>query len=856
MTKPHQSISHIYNPDNQSKEELVNGFVVRLEVFKGIFKDIKAEKSVFPEQHFMIEGKRGMGKTSMLLRLKYEIQDDPDLNTWLIPILFNEEEYGILNLHQMWERTAELLEEYNEDMFGGLAALMDAQFSKYKSDAEFEKAIFELLITKLKENDKKIIIFIDNFGFYIDKFKRQEIQRFRTILQTSREIGIVGATAQTLEATHDYKHPFYEFFKTRRLRGLNKEETIKVLQQLGTMYNAQNVAYILEHHPERVESLRRLTGGVIRSVVLMFEIFTEDKKGTTFQNLEALLDTVTPLYKHRMDELPTQQQQIVQALALGWDALATKEIAAKTRLESKVVSAQLAQLAKNEVIEQIDTHTKNHLYRIDERFFNIWYLMRFGRKGDKNNVVWLIRFFEEWCSPDELTERAKKFINQIQSRNYDAKGALYMAQALSSTKHTSNYLRNNILEKTKEFYEAKGQNEYLRYLDKSDNELNKKGWELIRESKWTEAIKVFKKMHEPNFLAIGNCYAGLNDIDNAEKSYLEVSKRNKWRYGKTLTEEALAESTKKGSKDMDEFYDAVDKTEANAEAILKLLDIYKDRKDYEKIIQQYLALTHVTNSKESYIYIHIASYYFKLGKIKDADIYIEKALEDKNISGDSLCLLALLYDNEYKDYAKAESYYLKAIEAGNNNALNNLATLYTSEYKDYQKAKDIFESAIAKSNALTYNNYAWLLFEHFPTEKEKALIYAQKAVEKDSNIYQLHTLHTLACIQLWNNQHEAAFASANQFLYDAQSVEDFDDDYRTFLLLAIAKKQYQLVYEYFTGEQGVAMQTRNRFKPLWYALMHYMREEHPIEYLRMGSELKETVEEIIAKIDEMTIKYA
>jgi hypothetical protein len=35
-----------------------------------------------------------------------------------------------------------------------------------------------------------------------------------------------------------------------------------------------------------------------------------------------------------------------------------------------------------------------------------------------------------------------------------------------------------------------------------------------------------------------------------------------------------------------------------------------------------------------------------------------------------------------------------------------------------------------------------------------------------------------------------------------------------------------------------------------------MRDEHPIEYLRMGSELKETVEEIIAKIEQMAIDYA
>ncbi len=750
MKKIQQTISHIYNPDNQSKEELINGFVVRMEVFKRIAKDIKAQKAVFPEQHFMIEGKRGMGKTSMLLRLKYGIQDDSDLNNWLIPIMFNEEEYGILNLHQMWERIAELLEEHNEIMFGGLSAKMNVMFAQYKTDIEFEKAIFELLISTLKANDKKIIIFIDNFGFYIDKFKKHEIQRFRTILQTSREIGLVAATAQTLEATHDYKHPFYELFKTYRLRGLDKGETMKVLQQLGSVYKTENMAYIIKNHPERIESLRRLTGGVIRSVVLMFEIFADDKNGTSFQNLEALLDTVTPLYKHRMDELPAQQQQIVQALSLGWDALSTKELAAKTRLESKVVSAQLAQLAKNEVIERIETPTKNHLYRIDERFFNIWYLMRFGRKGDKKNIVWLTKFLEDWCSPDELNERANRHINALKSGDYEnVKGAFYSSQAMCNTKNISKELQHELLKEAKDFLGKKGRTDLAKDLQDSDLSLLEEAKVAYNNADYKTALKNFLNVVDENNdnFRIAFCYNELNDFTNAEIYYLK----------------------------------AIDTGDNNA-----------------------------------------------------------------------LNNLGNLYRNEYKDYAKAETYYLKAIDAGEYKALFNLALLYKNEYKDFAKAEIYYLKAIDAGVNDALNAYAWLLFEHLPMEKEKALMYAQKAAVEKQTIYQLHTL---ACIQLWNNQPEAAFETANTFLYDAKSVEDFDDDYQTFLLLAIAKKQYAFVYDYFTGEQGIAIQTQNRFKPIWYTLMHYMREEYPIEYLRMGSELKETVEEIVAKIDEMTVKY-
>jgi len=37
--------------------------------------------------------------------------------------------------------------------------------------------------------------------------------------------------------------------------------------------------------------------------------------------------------------------------------------------------------------------------------------------------------------------------------------------------------------------------------------------------------------------------------------------------------------------------------------------------------------------------------------------------------------------------------------------------------------------------------------------------------------------------------------------------------------------------------------------------MYYLQDEYPNEYLRMGEELKETVEEIIAEVEEMKATY-
>lgn len=88
---------------------------------------------------------------------------------------------------------------------------------------------------------------------------------------------------------------------------------------------------------------------------------------------------------------------------------------------------------------------------------------------------------------------------------------------------------------------------------------------------------------------------------------------------------------------------------------------------------------------------------------------------------------------------------------------------------------------------------------------------------------------------------------------------DIDQAYNSNLfnsfLLALAKNQSSLLYDYFTSEKGTALYARERFTPIWYALMYYMQDTHPSEYLRMPPELEETVQEIIDKVEEYRGAY-
>ncbi|HEX8460432.1 MAG TPA: AAA family ATPase [Segetibacter sp.] len=422
----------LYNPDRKSKDQLISEFVVRTQVYDEIMHDLETSKMKFPEQHYLLVGQRGAGKTTLLNRLRYGIQDSKKLQDKLIPVIFNEEQYNISELANLWESVGQFLDDY--EGFDGIYDEIEKNIGK----RNFEELCYDVLEKYLRKYNKRIVLLIDNVGDLLKKLDKTEVHRLREVLQTKKEIRLIAGSPFYLETILDYQQPLFEFFKVIRLDRLNEKETQSLLLKLGELNNEKDkIEKIINETPERIETLRTLTGGVPRTIALMYRIFTDYNDESTVRDLERILDAVTPLYKHRMDDLPIQQQKIVDAVAKNWDAISVKELKDKVRIDSKNISAQLRQLEKNQVIEKKETETKNHLYFLKERFFNIWYLMRYGRKDDKQRVVWLVRFLESWCSEGDLRDRILNYVNRIRTSELDANSLQLYATVYSAFNNLS-----------------------------------------------------------------------------------------------------------------------------------------------------------------------------------------------------------------------------------------------------------------------------------------------------------------------------------------------------------------------------------------------------------------------------------
>ena len=224
-----------------------------------------------------------------------------------------------------------------------------------------------------------------------------------------------------------------------------------------------------------------------------------------------------------------------------------------------------------------------------------------------------------------------------------------------------------------------------------------------------------------------------------------------------------------------------------------------------------------------------------------------------NDDANAMFNLAVLYENEFKDFKKAEKFYLKAVDNDDANAMFNLAVLYENEFNNLEKAEKFYQKAINKDHTYAMSSMAYYYFDK-NLNKLKALELATKAYRKKKDDL---TSIPYAISLVWNNKIGEYSNVANQFLFNEELLtEKFIAIVESFLFLVLAKKEYTFLYNYFESKKANSLNLKEKLKPIWYTLMYYMQDVHPNEYLRMGEELAETVKEIVEKVEQMRIDYA
>ncbi len=894
----HPLIANLYNPHEQSREQLISRFVVRQEIFQELYQELKSADPAQPGPHYLIEGQRGAGKTTLLLRLSYEIEQDPELRARFIPIVFKEEAYyGIRRLFNLWETLmCELAAK--DEAFAGLFEHVSVTYDGLRN---YERVCFEAVVEAIEAYAERgddprapggVILFIDNLGEMLHNFTYEENERLSEFLSTFPHFRIVGTSSLVLEAMFRVEHPFHGFFVKKRMEGLNKDETYTLLRVMAKSYGKEDtIQRIIEKQPGRVESLRILTGGVIRTIILLFEVFTEQEESNTITDLDTVLDRVTPLYKHRMDDLTPVQREVVHTIALNWEALSAEEIAEKSRIDVDDVELVLEELENVFIIERSETDAPSPFYRLKERFFNIWYLMRLSSGGSRAKVVWLLHFLESWYSSDELQQHARKHIQAVAGGQYQAQSAYYLTEAFARTGQLDRETEHQMILATRRLLQESGTS-FTEELSPSDKEIFKKGESAYQREEYEEALRQFLKLkhqdehiqfrlgyafcqlkegqkavpyltraaekgHIEAMLNLGSLYHyHLHDYSNAERYYrmaVERKHTDAMLHLGNLYHHALKDFQK-----AEESYSMVlkeaelrSKVIASGGFSLKGLRNYlvtAIKGDIEN--PEHYQFEDLPGVKKDYldaIQKTSAEALFQLGSLygnehkhaQKAEQYYHKAAEAGHLK--AIMNLAELYNFRLKDVRKAEKYYLMAAEQGDLNAIVNLGLLYHEALKQYDDAEKYYTMAAEQGEITAMNALAWLYFEQ-QRDKEKALHYVQNVLAAERNMY---TAHTAACVYLWNNRPEEAIELGEEFMYSPEAYDVLEQDILIYLMLLLAKECYEQIAAYFSHSD---MNLHERYRPFHYACLYFSDDP---EYGKCPPELSDPVEDIINKVTQM-----
>ncbi|WP_133513216.1 tetratricopeptide repeat protein [Candidatus Thiosymbion oneisti] len=430
-----------YNPHLWDDDELRAVFVVRHRELATALKRIRTCPPGKVPQHLLVTGYRGMGKTTLLRRIALAVADDSELAADWIPLTFPEEQYTVSTLAEFWMNVLDALADRLEHQGATPDELADLDAGVRKiealSPAEREDAALTLLRNWTAKRQQRLLLLIDSSDLLLTNLGRTEgsrgriadagatpLWRLRKTLTHDPAIFWLGASYQALEADHQYQDAFHDFFEILELRPLKLDEMRRALLALARAFGAgpglqgeaaeQEMQRNLDAHPERLRSLRTLTGGNPRTTVILYELLATGWEGDVHSDLKALLDLMTPLYKARMEQLAEQPRKLLALLMEHWDPIGAGNLARAAGLPPTTVSGQLSRLTAEGLVEKVALAATSHAgYQASERLFNIWYLMRYTPRRTRRRLIWLVEFMRLWFSTDDLRCQARRSLDQL-----------------------------------------------------------------------------------------------------------------------------------------------------------------------------------------------------------------------------------------------------------------------------------------------------------------------------------------------------------------------------------------------------------------------------------------------------------
>ena len=351
-----------FNPGTfQSDDEVIQQFVVRDGELAIVLDVLRGNVDSPSCQHVLVVAPRGRGKTMLLARVAAELRTVDALASHLLPVRFMEESHEIFNPADFWLETlfhlARASVAHDSEMARDLHETHAALAGRWQERALAEHARAAVLAAADRLG-KQLVLMVENMQGLCRNVDDDFGWQLRRELQSEPQIMLLASAASRFKGLDDATQPFFELFRIIDLGPLATDECRR-------LWHAVSGDAVTRRE---IRPLKILTGGSPRLLVIVAGFARHRSLRQLMEELVTLIDEHTEYFRGHLEVLGKVERRVYLAVIDLWQPSRPGEIAARARMDARVVSTMLGRLLDRGAVT-MDGSGRKRLYSAAERLY-------------------------------------------------------------------------------------------------------------------------------------------------------------------------------------------------------------------------------------------------------------------------------------------------------------------------------------------------------------------------------------------------------------------------------------------------------------------------------------------------------
>jgi tetratricopeptide (TPR) repeat protein len=364
------------------------------------------------KKNLLIKAERGIGKTSLFLAVKYKLKaEQSGMLKKMIPVFFNEQE-DFNTAEKLIMRIFEIIRQESDPT---VVQSLSNYSSWEKAAQEIRNNIdrcFEILKDNLQKEEKKLVLFIENFDSVVYRVLRKKgskkngrlgSQDALTKLVRDPDIILLCSALDDPETPHDYGAETFETIELKPVADFYELVLSRARYDRNLFLLANK-----EKLRNKIRAFEYLTGGNTRLMVHLYECMAEKDIHKLEVMLNDMINKSTPLFEWTIEKfVDFESREILNDLARRGGNATVKELAEDTLNTESSVRTLLNDLKRKRFVQKTnEKRDKSDIYIMIPMIFFIWYQKSVLQRKDVI-LDFFIHFVDIFFDPTELSDKTK-----------------------------------------------------------------------------------------------------------------------------------------------------------------------------------------------------------------------------------------------------------------------------------------------------------------------------------------------------------------------------------------------------------------------------------------------------------------